>query len=502
MEWPDINYIEYGFHTEATEKAVWIRALKECLYASDDEDSDGYPGGYVLSKAMKGRIQALITRLMTTKENDDPDGENSWWKQEYRSIIEEFIDIQASVSNSQALAMAQAALDTLHDMMQFRIDDHTIVPAKDVFVITKSYAKLPTTTVLGSRAPDIEFQFPLGNPVQPVDEDNFLYGMEAVAQVDAWYNYGIMETSAGVLAKQTLSNSSKLPSILSSKRFVLLGCTAELGPARSLLRIPGVTVLGVARGGYKLDKLVNFVRSHSPDDTTFIYNPKGADLLTQGPQIAQWILDQTDPSDELVIMPLAQAEGEADVRLGVAMDLIVQRVFRQRPKNSTLCYYLSPTTPMMVPPTSTSKAVKRLNQRPKWEQYVSKLSGRWMQPAWKTDDSNHDYSLVNGTMSCKGSLRVLAKAMQMWRSMVSYYRDGHVVAAPYAPLCRSRSNLHDLGPSFFDGMHHFEPMLAMDVEPASTLMAAIFVAQIQFMNRPLPDMDENPFTMFWDGTVQ
>ena len=52
------------------------------------------------------------------------------------------------------------------------------------------------------------------------------------------------------------------------------------------------------------------------------------------------------------------------------------------------------------------------------------------------------------------------------------------------------------------GMHHFEPMLAFDVGTGSTLMAAILTSQIQFMNRPLPDMEENPFTMFWDGSVQ
>lgn len=45
-------------------------------------------------------------------------------------------------------------------------------------------------------------------------------------------------------------------------------------------------------------------------------------------------------------------------------------------------------------------------------------------------------------------------------------------------------------------------MLAMDVGPASTLMASIVCSQIQFMNRPLPDMEENPYTMFWEGAVQ
>ena len=493
MEWPDFDYGEMDFFTERTEIQVWNRALRAAL-----ADSDG------LDSSMKTRIKALVQRLEGCSSSDeDHDASNGLWKKEYRSIVEEFIDIQASVPNEQSLDMAQAGLDTLHDRMLFRIDEQTIVSAKDVFVITNSFPKLDTATALGCRAPDIDFQFGLSNPVQPINDDTMLYGMEAVAQIDAWFNYGIMETSASVLAKQTFSHGAKLPSTLANKRFVLLGCTAELGPAKSLLLIPGVTVLGVARGGTKLDNLLDFVRSHSPDDTTFVYNPKGANILTQGPQIAQWILDQTDDSQELVIIPLAQQQqdGEANVRLAIAMDLIVQRVLRQRRKNATLCYYMSPTTPMMVPPTATSKAAQRLKLRPTWEQMVTKMTSKWMQPSWKADEKNHQYSLVNGTMTIQGPLHVLAKTIQVWRSMIAYYRDEHVVAAPYAPLCRSQSNISLLGRTL-DGMHHFEPMLAMDVEPASTLMAAILVSQIQFENRPMPDMDENPFTLFWDGSVQ
>jgi hypothetical protein len=479
MEWPDIDYDAFDFVTEATEKEIWKRALQASLV-----DVTRTP-----SEKIKPKVKTLMKRLTTMSED---------WKKNYRSIIEDFIDIQASVSNEQALDMAQAGLDALHDMMLFRLDAQTIVPAKDVFVITSSFPKLETVTLLGCKAPDIDFQFGLSDPVQP---DHTLYGLEAIAQVEAWYRYGIMETSASVLAKQTFSQGSKLPIILSQKRFVLLGCTSELGPAKSLLQIPGVTVLGIARGGHKLDDLLEFVRCRSPDDTTFVYNPKGADLLTQGPQISQWILDQTNESHELVLIPLAQSEeGEESVRLAVAMDLIIQRVLRQRPKNATLCYYLSPTTVMMVPPTATSKAAQRLQQRPKWEQFVTKMSSRWMQPSWTTDENNHNYALVNGIMNVQGPLHVLAKTMQSWRCMIAYYRDGYVVAAPYAPLCRTKSNA--LLAQALEGMHHFEPMLALDALPASTLMAAILVSQIQFLNRPLPDMEENPFTMFWDGTVQ
>merc|ERR1712226_521866 len=86
--------------------------------------------------------------------------------------------------------------------------------------------------------------------------------------------------------------------------------------------------------------------------------------------------------------------------------------------------------------------------------------------------------------------------------MIAYYRDNHSVSAPFAPMTRTNSVVgYASVAAVLEGMHHFEPMLAFDVGPASTLMAAILMSQVQIINRPLPDMEENPFTLFWDGSV-
>jgi hypothetical protein len=146
-------------------------------------------------------------------------------------------------------------------------------------------------------------------------------------------------------------------------------------------------------------------------------------------------------------------------------------------------------------------AQRRLEERPKWESWTNTMTmGRWMQPSRPT--SNNDYTILNGIVTAQGPNYALAKTMQMWRCMVAYYRDNHVVAAPFAPATRTSSMIaYDAIATALEGMHHYKPMLAFDVGPASTLMAAILVSQIQFMNRPLPDMEENPFVMFWDGAV-
>ena len=389
---------------------------------------------------------------------------------------------------------------------------------------------------MGTAPPDIDFQYGIGNPANPLTT---LYGMDAVKQVDAWYNYGTMETSASVLAKTTITTTN-ISANLARKVFVLLGCTSALGPARPLLRIPGVRVLGVSRGGKKLDSLIDFVRDQCPDDTSFTY-PKtteenkddalypngGACILADGPRIVQWILDQTDSKkDELVIVPLATSQdGEKHVRLAASMDLIVQRVLRSRP-NTTLWTYQSPTLPLIVPPMAATNAEARLQERPTWESWAHSLTrGSWLEPSVdntpegssegnngtegkikrQRPDSyvnNNDYVLVNGIVTAQGPCYVLAKTLQQWRCMVAYYRDAHIVSAPYAPLTRTPTAMaSDVMTNMMTGMHHFEPMLAFDVRSASTLICSILIAQLQLMNRPLPDMDESPYTLFWEGAA-
>jgi hypothetical protein len=158
MEWPEINYATLSFETENTEKTVWRRAADAALADITEDHS-----------VLGPKIVAFRERLAKCEN----------WEVEYRAIVEEFIEIMASTTNEQALDMAQAGLDALADLMLFRIDDSTIVPAKDVFVLTSSFPKLETKTLVGSKAPDIDFQFGLTNPTNMGET---LYGLDACAQ--------------------------------------------------------------------------------------------------------------------------------------------------------------------------------------------------------------------------------------------------------------------------------------------------------------------------------
>jgi hypothetical protein len=494
MEWPDFSTETLNYVSTPTAKSIWKRAAMAATSDFHYYDSNNSRN----HSEIQSHVNAFLERLDNCEN----------WRYDYRSILQDFTKLHAMVSSEQALDMAQAGLDAVHELLTFRLDIQTVVPCKDAFVFCKSFAKLGTKTLVGTKAPDIDFHLGLADPQHPNTMESFLYGMDAIAQINAWYEYGVMETSASVLAKTALT-AHDIPTLVSKKKFVVLGCTSELGPSKTLLQIPGATVWGVARGGKRLDDLIDFVRYHSPDDTTFVY-PKseplypngGADLLLQGPQIAQWILDATQEDDELVIVLCAYLEGEAHVRVSAAMDLIVQRVMRSRPK-SILWSYTSPATCMVLPPTAASDATQRRDQRPLYEQWTNTLSGgRWLEPALQVDPKNHDYCILNGIVTSQGPNYILAKTIQQWRCMITKYRDHQHVSAPFAPAARtvSMTNYGTVAHAL-EGMHHFEPMLAFDVLPVSTLLAAIMIAHLQLLNRTLPDLDESPFSMFWEGAV-
>ena len=207
MEWPQFDAETFEYYTVNTQKMIWKRAAQAGLadYGySDYSDND--------DEAHDAKVNAFLQNLANATDD---------WDVQYRHLVLEFTALMASSTNEQALDMAQAGLDACHDQLLFRLpnDPMTIVPAKDVFVLTSSFGKLETASVTGSKAPDIDFQLGISNPT---NHDDVWYGHDACAQVTAWQDYGLLETSAAVLAKTSLMNGN-LPGQLSKKKFVLLG---------------------------------------------------------------------------------------------------------------------------------------------------------------------------------------------------------------------------------------------------------------------------------------
>ena len=470
-------------------KEIYARAALACLAdVTVDHTATG----------LRSQVDTFLQQLKCRAIEDD---NTVWVTTEYRTIARAFVELMTfatSIPNGSArlYELCHGGLDAVHDLFKYRLpDDHNtpsldVLAAKDAYVFCQSLTpQLQTKRLSGSRAPDYD-RYTFGvfgdnmaihNQSVDINDVNSRKGVEGCQYVTQLRNAGYLETSACSLAKSTLTTTAKtLHTKLSAtnKTFIVLGCDHPLAPTKSLLRIPGVTVLGIPTSWKGLDDIVEYVTYNSSDTTTFQYpivgkNSKtvtgigsgttsggskryhdGNYIVSHGPHIAQWIVDNTQDvatlaNHELVIVPMPwepppQASSslsisspehknvDTAVRYAAASDLILQRVLRARHTPHTkisLWMYQSSTTCMVVPPTTTTKSQESLQSRPSHEQWFHTLSRNTVLTPTREEDeeqknsaanNNHEYAIMNGIIAAPGGAHhVLAETIRMWRSLVT-----------------------------------------------------------------------------------
>lgn len=457
-------------------KEIYARAASAAL-ASDTSRIVARKSNAGENELSEKMVVAFLDKLRTSASDSD-----EWHAYQYRETARDVTELMASLDPLATLKFCKGGLDAVHDLLKYRLPSSSssdsptdgsaaLLNAKDAYVLSQSFPKLDADSVTGTRAPDLEFRFGLlhnnskVNSNSNVDCDvNSLYGMEACDIVNALHQDGTMETSAASLAKNTLANPNLVAQLSASKTtnstgenqtetiFVVLGCDHPMSPAKPLLRIPGVKVLGIPSSEEGLEDILDYVRYNSPDDTTFVHpswnqkdkkgnyhrkrNRTGNNLiLSRGPQVAQWLIDHAilakKDGDEiatdskasancrkklkLVLVPMAMPllppantsrnsdspfafVPEASVRWAASSDLIVQRVVMAAEAASTtfrqiqcsLWSYQSSSTCMVVPPTSTTLSTELLHKRPSHEQWLHTLSmGTVLTPTIEEDNNRN-----------------------------------------------------------------------------------------------------------------
>jgi hypothetical protein len=533
MEWP-IQDDRQKPVTTPTNQAIWAAALEAAMAERPE--------------AVAAWKERLVQCNTSTK-----------WRNEYMHLVEDFVRIQAQQCSSDTiLKMCNAGLDAANQTFVFRPpgSDATVSVQQAFSVEPNTWEGPPfeTTTYTGQQeipkdqATPFRLASPYGTDSSPiwlkggylVDEDdnsNQSDYIAAAGQLDAWVEFGCMEPSAAEHARNVMALSDIVP-LVQDKTFVLLGLTSEMGPALHLLKIPHAHILGVARdSGNKIPALVQHLQQHGTT-TTKLQIPcsksnnndskvvLGADLLTQGPQIARWIAATAPQDRSIVLLPLAYMDGEANVRVTVAMDNIVTLVQKLRGPTTggdtdiSLAYLTSPATVYTIPPAAALDAKQRYEQTSlvAWPTLFSALSFRqWLNPVntWKqltpnSDSSSgsnsssshdHDIVLLNGLVNLQGPNYALAKTMQQWRCM-SAAALGYTVSAPHAPPTRTYSVQHNVyAAAGLEGLVHVcPPTVAFDVQPCSSLMTAILLDQLS-ISKKQQQQHHHPMELFWDGSV-
>ena len=286
MEWPIKNH-DGSFKTTPTAMEVWVESMK--VVSSSDGDE------------WRSQVRKVKN-----------------WRDDYMDIVESQCAIMLKSDPETAVQMAEAGLEALHSKMTFRIDENNTISVKEAFERNFD-TKLETETFMSSKSV-APYKLPICSP-----KHDCLTGDSASSQLVAWSDYGCMEVSASQWAS-AVCQLEDVSALVKDKVFVLLGITSEMGPAKSLLQIPGAHVMGIARPGNRLDALIDWYKEHGAGSTVLQFPKGGADMLEQGPHIAKWIVNTIPRNKEIIIGHLAYMDGEAHVRITVAMDLISQYV--------------------------------------------------------------------------------------------------------------------------------------------------------------------------------
>lgn len=302
-----------------------------------------------------------------------------------------------------------------------------------------------------------------------------------------WSARGIIEPSAADALCQCIEHPEWFD--LSDRRIVLLGAGAEAGPlewlARWRARIVGIDlpapgpwrrIAGVITGGNA--RLIAPTRSSSAEAGD-AFEHAGIDLLTDLPELIDWLGEQEGPLD---LASHAYADGEKHVRVSLAMDAIAERLCTTEPRTS-LAYLATPTDAYGVPAGTVEFALARLSARGALARAAAGAmrrasGGRLFLPNVAVTPNGGEFGIVDALVLQQGPNYALAKRLQQWRAIVAH-AQGHRVSFNVAPSTTTASVVrHPALAAAFRGAASFgvEPF-----EPATThaLMAALWVHDLR-----------------------
>lgn len=342
-----------------------------------------------------------------------------------------------------------------------------------------------------------------------------LQGAELRAQIARWEEAGIIEPSHA----RALVRVSEHPEWfdLSDRTLVLLGAGSEAGPLAALARWRANIVAVDLPAPALWERISQTVSQGNARLIAPVCRPvpagapsaqwaglAGANLLTQTPEIAAWLIGLGLPLD---IGAIAYLDGEQHLRVSLAMDGIIATVSAARP-DTTLMYMATPAEVFAVPEETAHAAMRRLAELRPIGRLGSTIlrglsGGRMLQPhvTGLIDGGNGKrYGIADGIIVEQGPNYALAKRLQQWRA-ISARLGGQRVAINVTPSTMTRSVIKNpalkagyYGADIF-GIEIFEP------ETTRALMAALWVHDLRCRGcaaDPASQLD-HPLELLMDG---
>jgi hypothetical protein len=428
------------------------------------------PGGDRSTTATGRGVVADALRAVDPVGARSVEHETAWrsrYLQHFRRLVE------AGLATPEAWwSIADAGLVAVHDRM---------------VVLDDSDGELPMSTLRGAPSKRVfttaevkGHGSPAGELVLPY-RGRSLRGQELRDRLLAWDRLGVLEPSAVAAVMDVVDHPEWLR--LDGHTIVVLGAGSEMGPLAPLLRWgarvaavdlprPGIWERVLREARASAGTLLVPIDSSDAEDLPAI---AGADVLTQVPEIADWLAGL---DGRLVVGNYLYADGGTHVRLSAATDMLAQRLCSAR-ENTALAFLATPTDVFVVPADAVEQSALAYRDRSRTAKVVGRPL-RWISRGGlvhRAYPPGANPGIADALVPAQGPNYALAKRIQRWRAAIER-RDGRLVSFHVAPSTRTQSVVKNraLAAAFAGarrfGIEVFEP------DTANSLMAALLVRDI------------------------
>lgn len=416
----------------------------------------------ILYAALKSVDSPYATQLTAEKN----------WRKKYPVYFQELVKTGIrSVQNP--LLIAQQGLDTAKKSFHFhRAGQQTSLEQAMADVKEQPFENF---VLKGTGSPTIE-------PWYIPFKGQKLQGEALLKQIDRWEQQQIIEPSHAKALRLLQAHPEWFD--LSSRTMVLFGAASEAGPLSWLAKWRA-NIVAIDLPNPKIwQKITNTIQQGNATliapQITLQNGEKqlGANLLTQTPEIANWLNTFEQCLD---LAGIAYLDGEKHVRVSIAMISIMEQVSRQK-ADSSIMFMLTPTDIYAIPESVVASIQQKIKQRPLVEKLLTKsIHNISLSHFFKSNieqliesDNGQKYGISDCMVIEQGPNYALAKRLQQWFAIYTRAR-GQKTVINIAPSTTTHSVVKNpILKAAFSGADLFKVETFIP-ETTNAIMAALWV---------------------------
>lgn len=471
-----------------------IEGLQFPVNPATQKPSTSQTGKAIISEAL-----SLVDHKISQQAAKEKD-----WRKNYPTYFKALVELGIEKTVN-PITIAKQGLHKAHHSFEFYRNGEQYL-LKDVPRIP-DIAEFNTVIIKGESQEKPEWYVPY--------HGQKLQGQALLDQISNWEQRGIIEPSHATALREVHAHPEWFD--LSDRTMVLFGAASEAGPLTWLAKWKANIVAVDLPNAKVWEKILTTIQQGNATliapslnpiyDTTPSYDLKdklGANLLTQLPEIAEWLIKFEQSLD---LAAIAYLDGEKHVRVSIAMDTIMSLV-SERKANTSLMFMCTPTDVYAVPKEVVAAAQQKSLDRSSLQKLLTKgISTLSLKHFFKTNDSSliaSDNGKKYGIADClvleQGPNYALAKRIQQWRATLARHQ-GQRVSINIAPSTTTHSvTKNPLLKAAFNGADLFD-VEAFSPETTNAIMAALWVHDLrndQAFANPETSL-EHPLELMMEG---